>query len=238
LLKNHRDGEGRLLRQAGSTTRGFLADHAFTIQGLVDLHDATSEARWLDAALELQRIQDAHHYDELGGYFTAPDDGEALLTRKKPLYDGAEPSGNSVSVRNLLRLHALTEDPSLRARAEHTLRWAAPGLRRSPTGSPAMLVALDFALARALQVFVIGPRGQPPDPALVAVLRQTLVPNGVQLVLDAGEVERRASSIPGLQGKRPLAGKATAFVCEQSVCQLPTHDPKALRAQLVDLSSD
>jgi hypothetical protein len=79
-----------------------LDDHAFVIQGLLDLHEATHAPRWLEAALAEQRVLDAHFADPRGGWFFSADDAEALLAREKPAYDGAELAGNSVVILNVL----------------------------------------------------------------------------------------------------------------------------------------
>ena len=61
------------------------------------------------------------------------DDHESLLVREKPAYDGAEPSGNSVAVLNLLRLLEFTTDDSYRERADNALKAFHRNLTQRPT---------------------------------------------------------------------------------------------------------
>ncbi|HVR11373.1 MAG TPA: DUF255 domain-containing protein [Thermoanaerobaculia bacterium] len=81
----------------------FLADYAFLVRGLLALHEATGEARWLASAAELTDEQAARLADPEGGFFVAgasPD----LLFRSKDPFDGATPAANAVAVLNLIEL--------------------------------------------------------------------------------------------------------------------------------------
>jgi hypothetical protein len=122
VLEKLQSSDGRLRRSymdGKARHNAYLDDYAFLIQGLLDLYDATSELRWLKEAISLQATLDRHHFDaRSGGYFMTSGDHEALLVRDKPVHDGAEPSGNSVGVVNLLRLAELTQQADYRRRAE------------------------------------------------------------------------------------------------------------------------
>jgi uncharacterized protein len=113
ILKSLCDANGRLLHRYRAGQAGVSAyadDYAWMIFGLLSLHQADGDSRWLTEAIRLQGILDADYVDrEQGGYFMNldPDD---LPVRPKELYDGAMPSANSVSLVNLTRLHDLTAD--------------------------------------------------------------------------------------------------------------------------------
>ena len=97
----------------------FLDDYAFMVGACLDLYEATGDVSWLERAVELQTDQDGRYLDaQSGGYYLTPGEGETLLVREKPAYDGAVPSGNSVTARNLLRLHDFTTDAKWRSAAE------------------------------------------------------------------------------------------------------------------------
>src|SRR5437867_1006903 len=96
-----------VLRRTGRHP-GLLEDHAFLAAGLVDLFEATGEARWLERARALHEALAKRFAEPEGGFFRTPGDHEALLAREKPAYDGAEPTGNSVAALTLLRLEAMT----------------------------------------------------------------------------------------------------------------------------------
>ena len=223
---------GRLRRSFRAGVPGqpaTLDDHAFVIQGLLDLYEATHAPRWLEAALGEQRVLDAHFADPRGGWFLSADDSEALLAREKPAYDGAEPAGNSVAALDALRLAELQSDDALRARGEGALRALAGKLNLA---MPALLAALDFSSGQPLEIVLVAPAGGSAA-ALEEVVRRTFVPNHVLAVASEGEdLTAQRKLVPLLEGKKALGGKATAFVCRGRVCKLPTTDPRVLKAQL------
>lgn len=213
---------GRLVRDGEPAGPGFLEDHAFVVQGLLDLFEATGAGRWHTAARDLQAAQDAHFAAPAGGYFHTADDHERLLLRTRPAEDGAEPSGNAVSALNLLRLAELANDEAARARGHAVL--AAFG---APTGAgaparEALLSAADFALGPVRQIVVVGPA---PD-ALLAVVRRTYLPNHALVVAARPEDHPLAADKPARDGR------ATAYVCRRGRCERPTRDPAELQRQL------
>ncbi|MCK7518514.1 MAG: hypothetical protein MZV64_12740 [Ignavibacteriales bacterium] len=102
--------DGRLLHvYAAGEARipAFLDDYAFFIKGLIALYEAAFDPDRLEAAIELARQAIELFWDgEEGGFFfaAAPEAGP----RRKEIYDGAVPSGNSVMLTNLLRLGRLS----------------------------------------------------------------------------------------------------------------------------------
>ncbi len=240
ILVEMRDSEGRLLRSlkdGQNSGRGYLDDYAFTIQGLLDLYEADGNPRWLRESLALQKWQDKRHLDDdVGGYFTTADDGENLLVRPKPDYDGAEPSGNSVAALNLLRLGEFTGATEYRGRAEKLLGAFSGRIGRSPQSVPKMLSALDFAHDRPFQIYLIYPtkshQTSAPDADMVEVLRRTYVPNRIVVLAGEDSVAAHMTLVPGIEGKIAMGGKTTAYVCESNICQKPTSDPSVFRKQL------
>jgi hypothetical protein len=230
--------DGRLLRtwRAGGTAkhRGYLEDYAFLIQGLLDVFEATSERRWLSEAISLSNIQlDWYQDDSNGGFFRTARDAEKLLTRQKPNYDGAEPSGNSITARNLLRIHEYTGNDRYLTAAEGTFRWAANRIIRGGPAVPAMLSALDMMLDKSRQVFIV--QGTDSDEALRAVIQSTYLPNRTIIIASASTISELIPLVPSLEGKVARQGKTTAYVCEGGICQRPTRDPKVLASQLKEV---
>ena len=234
ILKNMRTGNRlqRVWLHGQAAGPAFLGDYAFLIAGLLDLYEASSEPRWLDAALGLQAALDAHYADPLGGYFRTADDSGVVLVRSKPVRDKAIPSGNAVAALNLLRLSALTDNPTFRSQGLKILTSEGETIRKSPTRVPGLLVALDFALDTPKEVFLI--KGSKDDPeSLVGVLRETFVPNRVMaIVSDGKELEEQERRIPLLRYKTALNDMTTAYVCQNKVCKQPTSDPEVFKAQL------
>jgi uncharacterized protein YyaL (SSP411 family) len=155
VLNNLRTKEGRLLRTyAGRTGKGsearlnaYLDDYAYLAHGLLCLHDATGERRWLDEAKALTDTAVQFHGDpNAGGFFYTSNDHEKLFARSKDQYDGAQPSGNSVMARNLVRLWTKTGERQYRDLAAKTLKSFSAALKMNPTGLTAMAEALALYL--------------------------------------------------------------------------------------------
>ena len=229
-----RAGLFRSARDGKAENPAFVEDYAFMIGGLLDLYEADGAARWLRAAVALQDILDEHYGDaERGGYFTTADDHEELLAREKPTYDGAEPSGNSVAALNLLRLAAFTTDDRYRAAADLLLTGFAPLLEGSPGAVSELLLALDWRHDRPREVVVVTAGSAAAAAELLAPVRRTFLPNRILAVVpDTGREAGLEDLIPLIQGKVAAEGRATAYVCEHGVCQLPTSDAQVLAEQL------
>jgi uncharacterized protein YyaL (SSP411 family) len=236
VLTHMRDG-ARLTHtieggQRGST--GYLDDYAFMIAGLLDLYEATGEIRWLEQAVALDAVLgDAFADKSGGGYFLAPFDAESLLAREKPAYDGAEPTGNSVEALNLLRLYALTERDEYRVGAHRTLLAFADGLARAPTALSEMLLAVDFATDRPLEIVIVSPSSSADAEPLLSKLRATYVPNRVLVRVVSGTGSQAQTTLEPLAAEKVArGGRPTAYVCEGQACKLPTNDPDTFAAQL------
>ena len=230
--------EGRLARSfkdGRPGPAGFLDDYAFVVAGLLDLYEAGGERRFLEAALTLAGETERLFADDVhGGWFMTAGDHEALLAREKPAYDGAEPSGTSVALSNALRLAAFTTDDRWRQVADRGLVAVGPVLANRPMALTEALLALDWATDRAKEIAIVVPRGGRVEDAapLLEVLRKRFLPNVVRAVVAEDDVAALAKTAPFVEGKTATGGRPTAYVCERGACQLPTHDPAALAAQL------
>jgi uncharacterized protein YyaL (SSP411 family) len=226
LLRSYKDGAAR--------HDAYLDDYAFLIAGLLDLYEADTDPRWLREAIALQRVLDERYRDgDHGGYHMVGDDHETLLAREKPWHDGAEPSGNSISLMNLLRLHELTSDDLYRRSAEELLRAFGPRLAESPTAAAEMLLGLDFWLDEVREIVIVTPGAASQAGEFLDVLRRTYLPNRVlALVAEASDSRAHAALVPLVRDKVARDGKPTAYVCERHVCKLPTTDVDVFARQI------
>jgi uncharacterized protein len=216
LLRTYKDGEGRL--------NAYLEDHAFLLEALLMLYEATFERRWFDQARALADTMISRFGDrERGGFYSTSDDHEELIARRKEIGDHPIPSGNSAAALGLLRLEALTGERSYGERADGTLRLFAKAAPRQPDAFAHLLRALDFQLAPTKEVALVGEElGE-----LVAVVRAAYQPH---LVLAGGPVG--SDTPPLLSGRHEVDGKPAAYVCEHFTCRAPVTTPKHLADQL------
>jgi len=220
----------RSYRQGAGEANGFLSDYAFLIQGLIDLYEASFETRWLAWALELQKTQDDLFWDSSqGAYFETTGKDSTILLRMKEDYDGAEPAPNSVAALNLQRLALLLDSKDWQTRAQQTLNAFAGQLKSAPSSMPQMLVALDFQLDKPKQIVIAGNLQHDDTKAMLREVHKQYIPNKVILLADGGNGQRFFSQYTGfMQSVKMREGKATSFICENYVCQLPTTDLKVM----------
>jgi uncharacterized protein len=232
--------DGRLQRSwlAGDAgVPAFLEDHAFLAQGLLDLHEATLDARWLEEALHVSERLEALFGDPQGGaWFASAFDHERLLAREKPTHDGAEPSGASVALLNALRLSAFTADDRWRRSADAALRHYARALGEQPLALTEMLLALDFATDAVREVVLVWPEGEPAPEPFVSVLRRMFLPSRALTGAPEGEeLARLGRTAAVAEGKVAAAGRPTAYVCEKGQCRLPAIAPEELAEQVAPI---
>jgi uncharacterized protein YyaL (SSP411 family) len=225
----------RRWRNGHAEIPGFVEDYAFYIQGLLDLYESSPDIRWLKLALNLQITQDALFWDApAGGYFSTSGKDSSVLMRIKNAEDNAEPSGNSVAALNLLRLSQMTDDRVLRTKAEQTIHAFDSLIERAPTAVPQMLVDLDFALSNPKEIVVAGRLGAQDTTEMLAAIQRHYIPNRIVLLADGGDGQRFLSQrVPLIADVKMIGNRATAYVCENFACQLPTNDLRKFEALLV-----
>ncbi len=223
----------RRFRDGQANVDGFSDDYAFYIQSLLDLYESTLDVKWLKLALELQTVLDSLFWDETGGYFASGASDQTLLLRIKEASDNAEPAASSVAVLNLLRLSQMTDDKSLREKADKTLAHFASRLSDHPSAMPQMLAAALFGMSKPMQI-IIASNGDTPDrQAMLHEIYKEFLPNRIILAADGGEGQRfLGERVAVIKDVSAIGGRATAYVCENYVCKLPTTDLAELRKLL------
>jgi len=223
-------GLWRAWRAGTARVGGFADDHGAVAEGLLALHAATGELRWLQEARRLgARAAERFHDDERGGFFLAPADGEALVARTKDLDDNPAPSGNALLTGALLRLGRVYGDAGWERLGASGLRVARELLPRLPHAFGRTLALLDLYLATPQEIAVVGAAGDERRDALVAEASRRLLPHAVLVVADPADPG--FDDVPLLAGKGLVDGAPAAYVCERFACRRPVTTP----AELADL---
>lgn len=224
----------RHYRQGASNIEGFAVDYSFLIQGLLDLYETSFDIQWLQWAETLQETQNRLFWDkQSAGFFSAAGQDSSILLRLKEDYDGAEPSPNSVSAMNLLRLAQITANDDFSQQAQNTISHFSARLVNQPAASPQMLVALQFSLAKPKQIVFAAQPGAADLKTFLRILHKPFFANKIILLADNGAGQAYlAKRLPFLRNLQPIENRATAFVCENFVCQLPTADPAQFKKQI------
>ena len=223
LLRTYKDGVAKY--------NAYLEDYAFFIEGLVTLYETAGEFRWLKEAIALTDRMIEEFWDaEGGGFFFTGKSHEELIVRSKDYFDNATPSGNSVAAAVLLRLAILTDNQRYREVAQAVFGEIADSARRYPSGFGYALSAIDFSLSSPKEVAIVGKDAADIQPLLQEVWRKYL-PNKVVAPGFLDEMET-VGSVPLLENRPLLDGRATAYVCQNYTCRQPVNDTKSLSAEL------
>ncbi len=212
----------------------FLDDYAFLVRGLVALYEAGFEPGRLEQAVGLaRRTIDLLWDGGEGGFFFA--DAPEAGPRRKEIYDGAVPSGNSVMLTNLLRLARLTGLPEFDEKASRLSEAFSGQVAGNPTTHTEFLRGLDLALSPSREIVVVGERGAPLTEGLLETLRGAYVPGAVVLFKPTDE-PRAAEAIerlaPFTKDMDAGGGVAAAYVCSNGACLRPVTSAAGLRELL------
>jgi uncharacterized protein YyaL (SSP411 family) len=203
-----------------------LDAYANLLGGVLDLYEATLEAKHLEFALALAETMNTRFYDsEQGGFWQSEAGMKDLILRVKEDYDGAEPSGNSVAALALLRLSAITDRADLREKAEKTIRLFADRLQRLPQAVPHLLQALDFSLEEPRRVVIAGDPSSTATRGLLRAAHSVYQPNKV-ILSNTGPVEAFAKTLPLVEGQPAV------YLCTGTTCSLPTSSADKVKSLL------
>ena len=230
------EGEQRLLRiyrDGDAAIDAYAEDYAALTWGVLELFQATGDARWLEWARTLQARQDALFWDGAdAGWFSTTGADPTVLLRLKEDYDGAEPSASSMSVLNLLTLAHLADDGTASQKIERTLGRYGTRAGRASRVIPLMLAALSAYHAGIGQVVILGAKADPRTIALRAELARHYLPFAISLPIEPGPPQEALAALVPSVGALRDAGGPTAFVCRDFVCKEPVAVPERLREQL------
>jgi len=223
MLEKMRDENGTLYHRYAKGERaieGFLDDYAFLVWGLVEIYEAGFEEGYLRAAVDLTNTMVSRFWDDdAGGFYFTAKGSENAVPRRKQVYDGALPSGNSVALLNLLRLSLLTGEAKYREFASQVIRVFSEDVKRAPAAHTFMLLGVDLAVGPAYNVILVGDPQEDGVQNMLSALKTGYLPKMV--------VSLRLPDKAGL-GYEKIEGKATAYVCRGQTCMPPTNKPEKM----------
>ena len=214
LLHSFCDGEAKI--------NAHLDDYAFLIWGLLELYEATFEAKYLKAALDFNEYLLKYFWDEEnGGFYFTSSSGEQLLVRQKEIYDGAIPSGNSICLLNLLRLGKITANTKFENYSHKLIKTFSENIKSAPIAYTQFLCGVDFVFGPSYEIVIVGDEKSEDTKNMISSLRKEFIPNKVLLLNPEGKSFSR------------IDGKATAYVCQNYSCKSPVTDVNVLVKMIV-----
>ena len=221
------DGRLRRASRDGVAGRhaGVLEDYGDLAEGLLALHQATAEGRWLELAGNLLDVVAEQFVDSDGWHDTAAD-AETLVHRPFDPADGPTPAGIAAAAGAAVSYGALAGSPRHLEFGGATLASLARLVSQAPRAAGWAAAVGEALLAGPLEVAVSGPAG-PEREALAAAARAATSPGAVVVV---GEPD--APGVPLLAGRPTVGGRSAAYVCRGFVCSAPVTDVSALSAAM------
>ncbi len=237
FLLNSLYQDGRLLRswRAGvARHNAFLEDYAALMLALLALYQNDPDPAWYQWALNLGDEMVAHFHDPQGGFFDTRADHEQLLVRPKDLQDNATPSGNALAACALLQAAAFGDRLAWRELATEMFARMNTNLANYPSAYGKWLQALDFSLAPVQEVAILGNPNILNTQQMLAVIQSNFHPYRVVAVSGFPP----PATAPALVKNRPLLeNQATAYVCQNFVCQRPVNTPDEFSRELLRTTS-
>jgi uncharacterized protein len=228
LYHRHRDGN--------SAIRGFLDDYAFLAWGLIELYETIFDTKYLKLAIELQEKMYQQFWDkERGGFYQTANISETTLGRNMESHDGPYPSGNSVAAFNLIRLARMTGEMQFEERANQLMQAFSVNLTATPSSYTQMMIALDFAFGPSTEIVIAG---NPKDEGTIKMLRtleSKFLPRKVVLLRAPSKTPDEISSVAKFtEYMVAIDGRATAYVCRNNICNMPTTETETMLQQIDD----
>jgi len=220
LLQTMRDKQGYLLhryRHGNAGIKGHLDDYAFFVWGLIELYEASFDAKYLNNAVNLNQDMLARFTSDAGGLYLTAHDAETLLVRPMEAWDGALPSGNAVAAMNILRLARMNNNRELETTAHNIFQAFSSLLTQAPVGVTHMLSAQVFAAGDSIEIVLAGNKSSPQAQSMLQALNQRYLPNAVVIWRD----EASMKLIPFIKLQTPINHQVTVYVCKNFQCNQP-----------------
>ncbi|MDY7231997.1 thioredoxin domain-containing protein [Hyalangium rubrum] len=220
----------RSYEESGGRIDGFLEDYGDLASGLTALYQATFEVKYLKAAAALVERAVTLFWDaEKQAYLSAPKGQKDLVVATYSLFDNAYPSGASTLTEAQVALAALTGDKSHLELAERYLARMRRPIEENPMGYGYLALVADSLLDGAAGVTFAGTRAQVTP--LLASANRVFAPT-----FSFGWKESGVAPPPLLQelfeGREPVGGQGTAYVCRGFACERPLTDAEELARRL------
>ena len=237
ILKNLKQSDNKLFkryRQGESSIDGMIEDYSFLIWGLIELYQITFDIDYLREAQKLSDYQIKNFWDEDNkGFYFYDINSEGLIVRPKEIYDGAIPSGNSVSAYNFLRLSKILNNNQYKDIADQTMNAFGGQINRSGSGYTMMLHAVDYDFGPSYEVIIVGEANDKRTQSILNEVYNSKNLNKIIILIDPSKKDETIELIPfsefyfNTDTKEPKA-----YICKNYTCDLPTSDLNLIKQQL------
>ena len=236
VLNNLKNDDGKLLkryRNGNAGLDGVLDDYAYVVWGLIELYQYNFDLKYLEESILLSDYQVEHFWDkEKGGFFFTSDMSEELLVRSKEIYDGAIPSGNSVSTNNFIKLGRILSNVKYEDLSNRLLESFGSKINRYGPAYAQNLLAIDFIEGPSYEIIVIG-NDSDKIKSILKEINSFEHDRKVVIHINNSNREKLNKMIPFLDNFPNHEGEDPwIYVCKNFSCDLPTQDIKKVKELL------
>lgn len=201
-------------KEGKSSINGYLEDYATSIAAFIDLYEITSNNKWLNSARDLTNYSFDNFYDDTSKmfYFTSNKDKQ-LVSRSIEYRDNVIPASNSIMAKNLFELSHHFENKAYEKAASQMLNNVKAELIKYPSAfSNWQSLMLNYTNPY-YEIAVVGDNAS----TVVKQLQSYYIPNKLIAASES------SSNLPLLKS-RFSEGNTLIYICQNSVCKLPTDD--------------
>jgi uncharacterized protein YyaL (SSP411 family) len=199
----------------------------------MDLYETTFEIKYLRRAVCLNEILLKEFWDyESGGFYFTSTKSESLIARQKEVYDGAIPSGNSVSLLNLIRLSRFTGDTALEVKSSKMVEYYSGYISKSPSVFTHFISSLDFYFGSTYEIVISSDSEDKTIKDALDLIRSSFNPGKVVVLNLSNQVKEISKVIPFIKDMAAINSKTTFFVCKNFSCNTPVHTISELKKLL------
>jgi len=215
-------GLNKSYKEENSNIPGMIEDYSFFIWGLIELYQSTFNQKYILKASELSDYQIKYFWDTSNdGFFFTSSIAEELLVRNKEAYDGAIPSGNSVSAYNFIRLARILSREDYENIAYKIVNAFSSNLKRYSSGYTVMLHAVDFMEGPSYEIIIVGKEEE--SKKIVNILSNSKQLNKVLIYKDSKRsLDKEFLYLENYNESEN--GDPLIYLCKNYVCNLPTTD--------------
>ncbi|MGZ5471674.1 MAG: thioredoxin domain-containing protein, partial [Nitrososphaeraceae archaeon] len=203
-----------------------LDDYAFFIMGLIELYETTFDAFYLKTALDLNKTLIKNFWDNKnGGFYFTQINKELDNFRQKDIYDGAIPSGNSISLLNLIKLARITADTDLEEKAMLIIKAFSGTIEKYPEAYTRFITSFDFFISPSYEVVIVGDSDAIGTSRILKAINSRFIPNKIVILKSSENIKTKITDIADyLKDFKMINNKPTIYVCSNHTCKAPTND--------------
>ena len=228
----------RIYKQGKAKILAYLDDYAFYINSLLDLFEVKTDPRFVELASYYTDILIKHFWDEQeNNFYYSSDLHESILTRTKVLYDLALPSGNSVSISNLIRLYHITGKNNYLEIAEKMMKGSISSALDNPFGFGWLLSSTYLYVKKPTEITIFS-KDNKSD--MIDEMNKMYIPNGIFSILSGDNLAETLDQYNLFKNKSLIKEKPDsdfAIICKDFTCSPPLTDLKKIKDILSSNSS-